>query len=54
MIRVSENVNPCKEGEKLQIFDADDNVDITTQVKNFQGTAPYDGTGRYFIDGRDI
>ena len=54
VIRVSEAVKPCKEGEKLQIFDADDNVDITSQMKNFQGTAPYDGTDRYFIDGRNI
>jgi hypothetical protein len=54
-IQVSEQgATPCQSGAKLEVWDTNTNTDITSQMKNFSGTAAYNGTDNSFWDSRDI
>jgi len=45
---------PCNSGDKLEVWDANTNNNITSLMKNFSGTAAYNGTDNSFWDPRDI
>jgi len=54
-LRVSDSgTTPCNVGEKLEVWDANTNNNITSLMKNFTGTAAYDGTDSVLWDPRDV
>ena len=54
-LRVSDSgTTPCNVGEKLEVWDANTDNNITSLMKNFTGTAAYDGTDSVLWDDRDI
>ena len=54
-IQVSdEGTTPCNINDKLEIWDANTDNNITPLMKNFIGTAAYNGTDNSFWDPRDI
>jgi len=52
-IQVSnEGTKPCIDGFNLQVWDANGTTNITSQMKNFDNTAAYNGTDHRFYDAR--
>jgi len=52
-IQVSnEGTKPCINGFNLQVWDANGTTNITSQMKNFDNTAAYNGTDHRFYDAR--
>jgi hypothetical protein len=45
---------PCNTNEKLEVWDANTENNITSQMKNFTGTDAYNGTDNSFWDPRDV
>jgi hypothetical protein len=45
---------PCNTNEKLEVWDANTENNITSQMKNFTGTDAYNGTDHRFWDPRDV
>ena len=54
-LRVSDaGTTPCNVGEKLEVWDANTNNNITSLMKNITGTAAYNGTDSTLWDPRDV